>query len=158
MLAIGLLAGCYPDLDWKELRPPDAGFRILMPARVEASSGTGPDGVPQQRWAAQTPQALFGVTCADYPDTAAAHLGPIRDSLVRNAGGAALDERSVGEGSRQERSFAVQARAADGSERRLDVRLIARDRRLCQIAVVARPGALSEADLDTWFLSFQMTD
>ena len=158
LLVLVTLAGCYPDLDWKELRPPEAGFRVLMPARTEASSGTGPDGVAQSRWGAQTRLGLFGVAWADYPDAAAAHLGPVQDSLVRNAGGPAEAEQSRSEAGVELRRFTVRARAGDGSGRELHVRLIARGRRLYQLAVVGQPGALSEADLDTFFLSFQTLD
>lgn len=158
LLALFTLAGCYPDLDWKELRLPQAGFRVLMPARVEASSGAGADGIAQSRWAAQTRLGLFGVAWADYPDSAAAHLGTVQDGLVRNAGGPAEAEQSRSEAGVESRRFSVRARAGDGSGRELHVRLIARGARLYQLAVVGQPGALSEADLDTFFLSFQILD
>lgn len=155
LLAAFVLSACYPDLDWKELRSAEGRFKVLMPARWETTTGKGPDGITQVRYMAQTRNALFGVGYADYPDSAATHLIPTRESLLRNAKGQLSEDRELHGPAMKGRQLSLSGSAADGSPRELNVRLIARDKRLYQLAVVSKPGSLSVAELDTFFLSFE---
>lgn len=157
LLALLVLAGCYPDLDWKEMRSAEGGFKVLMPARWESATGKGPDGITQVRVMAQTPNALFGVGYVDYPDGAASHIATAQDGLLHNARGRLTEDRVISSAAgTQARAVGIAGTAADGSPREIHVRLIAREKRLYQLAVVSKPGSLSIADLDTFFLSFEL--
>ncbi len=157
LVAVLLLGGCYPELDWKEMRSTEGGFKVLLPARGESATGKGADGITQVRIMAQTPNALFGVGHADYPDGAASHVAATQEGLLRNARGRLLEDRVInGPPGTQARALVITGTAADGSPREIHARLIASNKRLFQLAVVSKPGSLSTADLDTFFLSFEL--
>lgn len=159
LAAVLLLAGCYPELDWKEMRSAEGGFKVLMPARWEIATVNGADGITRVRVMAQTPNALFGVGYADYPDEAASHIAATRDGLLPNARGRLTEDRVInGPTGTQARAVGIAGIAADGSPREIHARLIAREKRLFQLAVVSKPGTLSSADLDTFFLSFELVN
>jgi hypothetical protein len=160
LLSLLLLSGCYADLDWRELKSTEGGFKVLMPARANENTGpmgTGAGNATLTLWTAEAAGAVFGAGYADYPDTAggaASHLATTRDGLVRNVRGKVTSEQAVRTANLHGRSLIIEGFAADGSPRVVHARLYASGRRLYELAVIARPGALTEADLEMFFSSF----
>jgi hypothetical protein len=161
-----LLAACYADLDWRKLAPEEADFIVLMPARSRSASNLIAGGVTMTQWTASTRDALFGVGFTDYPGGAGVHLNAARDALARNVGGAIIEDRVEPTPSRLAGVSEIRAVTIRGSStastgeaaRALTVheRLHVRGVRLYQLAVIARPDALSIGDLDTFFSSFEL--
>src|SRR5688572_7560896 len=85
LAALLVLAGCYPDLDWRELRPPDAGFVAMLPGRIVEESRPLPAGPVLRQWSSRARQSLFAVGYADLPGPAT--LDGLRDTLVANIQG-----------------------------------------------------------------------
>jgi len=164
LLFLLLLSGCYADLDWRELKSTEGGFKVLMPARVHQNAGpmgTGAGNVTLTLWTAETDGAVFGAGYADFPDTgdtaggAASQLSAARDGLARNVRGKVISEQTVHTASLPGRSLIIEGFAADGSSRVVHAHLYASGRRLYELAVIARPGALTETDLEMFFGSFK---
>lgn len=151
-----LLAACSPTFDWRELRSTQGRFQLLMPARPSQASGNDAAGHPRTLWTAEAGAALFSVGYTDYPDAAQAHLNSARDLLVASARGKLLEQAATLPPQPAGTALTVQAIAADGSERRLQVWLFARDHRLYQLAVASRPGTLPEEQTETFRSSFRL--
>jgi hypothetical protein len=161
-----LLAGCYADLDWRKLAPDEADFIVLMPARSKSASNVIAGGVTMTQWTAATRDALFGVGYTDYPDGARVHLDAARDALARNVRGAIIEDRiepvpSRTAGISEIRAVTIRGSSAAGAGDTtgavmVHARFHVRNKRLYQLAVIARPNALSTNDLDTFFSSFEL--
>lgn len=155
-----MLPGCYADLDWRELKSTEGGFKVLMPARAKETSGpigAGAGSATLTLWTAEATGAVFGAGHADYPGDAAAELAAARDGLVRNVRGKLTSEQDVRIANRPAlfgRAVIIEGFAADGSPRVVHAHLYASGRRLYELAVIAKPGALSAADLEMFFGSF----
>ena len=149
-----LLSGCYAELDWRELKSTDGGFKVLMPARAKETSGPIAGSATLTLWTAEAAGAVFGAGHADYPNDAAANLTTARDGLARNVRGKVTSEQEVRAANLPGRAVTIEGFAADGSPRVVHARLYASGRRLYELAVIAKPGALSTADLEMFFGSF----
>ena len=160
LLSLLLLTSCYADLDWRELKSTEGGFKVLMPARAKETSGpmgTGAGSATLKLWTAEAAGAVFGAGHADYPGNAAAELAAARDGLARNVRGKVISDRDVRTTNLpglSGRALTIEGFAADGSARVVHARLYASGRRLYELAVIAKPGALSAADLEMFFGSF----
>ena len=152
------LAGCYPDLDWREVGSKEGGFAVLLPARAEEASRPISSGITLRMWTAKAGSSVFGAGYADYPDAAAAHFDEIRDGLARNIAGRVIEDRSLTEGEFSVRSIRIEGSANGRGALLVHARLLARAGRLHQLAVISEPGVLSEADLDMFFRSFKRKD
>lgn len=154
LVLAGLLCGCSPDLDWRELHSAEGRFRVLMPARPAMASGADASGNAQTLWTAQAGAALFSVGYTDYADAAGAHLAPVREALVRSARGKLVQDADA-RAPRSGRAFTIRGWAADGSDRILKVWLFPSGDRLYQLAVTGRPESAGVAEADTFVLSFK---
>jgi hypothetical protein len=157
LLCLGLLlAGCYPDLDWRELSSSEGGFKVLMPARPTMASGTDASGRPQTLWTAEAGGSLFSVGYTDYADAAQSHIPAVRDTMLRAARGNLEQEKDIPPPQGPGLSLSMLGSTPDGNPRRLQVWLFARGSRLYQLAVIGKPGAVSTTETDTLFLSFRI--
>lgn len=163
LLSLLLLSGCYAELDWRELKSTEGGFKVLMPARANKNTGpmgTGAGNAILTLWTAEAAGAVFGAGYADFPETAdiagsvASQLATARDGLARNVRGKVTSEQAVRVANLSGHSLIIEGFAADRSPRVVHARLYASGRRLYELAVIARPGALTEADLEMFFGSF----
>lgn len=118
-------------------------------------SGTAGSNATMTMWTAETGNALFGAGFTDYSDDAATHIDASRDGLARNLRGKIIEDRDSRDGDMTLRVIRLEGVAADGAARVMHARLYASDRRLYQMAIIAKPGTLTENDLETFFTSFK---
>jgi hypothetical protein len=151
------LCSCYADLDWRELRPAEAGFVAMLPGRITEESrplAAFPQASLHQ-WSARAKQSLFSVGYADVGSAPAVNI--FRDALLANINGAIESERDLsipGARGRETRATGT----ATGAPVVLRLRLYQRNTRVYQMAVISRPGDLSEDDFETYFTSFRLRD
>lgn len=163
VLALGLLlAGCYPDLDWRPLTPPDARFTILMPARAQMESRPIGAGTTMHLWTTRAGDAVFGAGYADYPDDARRHINEMRDAFLAKPGSKVVEDREFLFRDLPGRALAVDSNPEVKSDnkngtRSMQVRLLASGGRLYQLAVISRGGAISKEDVELYFDSFRIT-
>jgi hypothetical protein len=149
-----LLAGCYPDLDWRTLASADGRFSVLMPARSQEESRPIAEGAVMHQWATRAEDALFAAGYADYPDAAASHLATVQAAFAAK-GGKLAAERDIQQEGLAGRAFSIEY--PGDNEPVLSVRLLAADHRLYQMVVLSRSGKPTKDDLDMFFGSFRLT-
>ena len=169
-----LLAACSPKFDWREIKPVDGGFVILLPDKPQTvvrdiafngrtvrmtivSTGVGP--------------TLFAAGVAQLPPEAIdpprldATLAWFRDALVRNIDGRvtgaqpALLSPAAAAGHVVRGGQAVEARGRVGRDSRpgqLAARFYVVDDRLYQVVAIGADGELTADALDTFFSSFRL--
>ena len=153
-----LLAGCYPDLDWRPLTPPDARFTVLMPAKSQEDSRAIAGGATMHMWSTKAGDTVFGAGYADYPDDARHHFGAVRDALIGKSGNKVVDDREITLHDMTGRAVRIEA-VADGKEdnaRTVHIRLFSAGTRLYQLAVISRQDGIGEEDIALYFDSFKI--
>src|SRR4051794_5888455 len=93
-----LLAGCYADLDWRELRVKEGGFSIWLPARAsqQARELSGIPGAGEMRqWSARAKETAFAAGYADVDGARLATALEFSDALVGNIGGRVESRRDL---------------------------------------------------------------
>ena len=152
----GLLVGCSPTFDWRELASQEGRFKVLMPAKPSEGSGSDGAGNPQSMWTAQAEGSLFSVGYTDYRDVAQGHVDAVRDLLLRSARGKLIRQAATQPPQPEGLGFTVQGLAPDGSDRLLQVWLFPRGARLYQLAVASRPGKLQPEQIDMFLGSIKL--
>ena len=158
MLLCLLLAGCYPDLDWRPLTPPDARFTVLMPAKSQEDSRAIAGGATMHMWSTKAGDTVFGAGYADYPDDARHHFGPLRDALIGKSGNKVVDDREITLHDMTGRTVRIEA-VADGkadNARTVHIRLFSAGTRLYQLTVISRQDSIGEEDIALYFDSFKI--
>lgn len=153
-----LLAGCYPDLDWRPLTPPDARFTVLMPAKSQEDSRPIADGATMHMWTTRAGDTVFGAGYADFADDARNHFGAVRDALIGKSGNRVAEDREITLHDMAGRALRIDA-AADGkaaNARTVHVRLFSAGTRLYQLAVISRQDSIREEDIALYFDSFRI--
>ena len=170
LLALAFLAGCYADLDWRNLASDDGKFQVLMPARSQSTTRVLGTGATMTLWTATARDALFGAGFTDYEDDASTHVAEARDALSRNVAGTVVDDLAdpaIAKGLLARDAAPVARRitingntgaSAKGALRPVIVhaRLVPAGKRLYQLVVMTRPDALTPSDLDMFFSSFEL--
>ncbi len=153
-----LLAGCYPDLDWRPLTPVDARFTVLMPAKSQEDSRPIAGGATMHMWSTKAGDTVFGAGYADYPDEARNHVSAVRDALIGKSGNKVVEDREITLHDMMGRAVRIEA-AADGKSanvRTVHIRLFPAGTRLYQLAVISRQDSISEEDIALYFDSFKI--
>jgi hypothetical protein len=162
LLLAAWLSACSPALDWREYRPPDGGFAVLLPQKPgqsRRSLDTPAGAVEMHMYSARVGEHVLAAGFADFaapPD--AALLDGMRDALVRNVDGRVESERAVEAGGFSGREITARGplgrgeRAAPGLVR---ARLLVRGNRYVQLLSIGAPGGMSEADVDMFLTSFK---
>jgi hypothetical protein len=153
-----LLAGCYSELDWREVPSPQGRFRITLPAKAQEQTRTlgGVAGAATMTMvSAQAAQWTFGVAYADYAGGAQAQIDTQRDALLRNISGIVTSEQTETSGGINSRVIAAEGRKGD-TVVVLRARFVTDGARLYQIAAVGPRGGVPETELDTFFSSFKL--
>jgi hypothetical protein len=160
LLAAGLFAACYPELDWREFTSPEGRFAVLLPAKPKRDTRTVMlAGAPAKMHmhAVQVAGMAFGVGYADLPQGVDAARAVIegRDALVRNIGGRISGEREVEiQGARGVEFEATGT--ADGEPMRLAARVLASGGRFYQIVLVGRSERAARVDTALFLGSFKL--
>ncbi len=167
------LAACSPRFDWREVRPPGAGFVVALPDRphtVTREVAFGGRTIPMSMTSTGIGPTLFAVGVAELPGEAVepqqvqSTLEWFRDALVRNVGATLLRSEPAappaGGRSRALRAaITVEARGsprADGRPTVLAARFFVADDRLYQVVAFGAEGEIPPAVLQTFFDSFQL--
>ena len=152
-----LLAACYPDLDWREVRSDEGGFSVLLPSkpRLETQSLPSPTiPVNLRQWSSKARNTAFAVGYADLaPDGADTGAG-IRDVLLRNISGKVIPEVPVSTGSMPGKEILADGRVGNAAVR-LRLQSFSAKGRLYQLAVLGPPGDFQPSEIETFFLSFK---
>ena len=158
-VALALATGCTPVLDWREIKPSGAGFRVLLPAKPSYDSQplSATTGNPRLHlWSTQAADTVFGAGYADLQATDATVLAALRDGLVRNIGGRIESEHDIVAAGIAGIEFSAEG-LIGGAPAMLRARLLVSEQRLYQIAAIGRTGALPAEELDMFFNSFQVS-
>ena len=82
VLAMGLLLGCSPALDWREVRPAGSGISLLFPCKPDSHArrvSLGPDAVRLELHACSAAGSTWALAFADLADPA--RVGPALSEL-----------------------------------------------------------------------------
>jgi hypothetical protein len=156
-----LAAGCFAELDWRELRVEDGGYSVSLPGRP--SEQARPLAVTPQvgaqitmrQWSARAKESVFAAGYADFPFADEKRLAEVSDALVRNISGRVEKRVAVALDSMSGLETVATGRSAD-APLALRVRIYADGPRLYQVAVLGRPGDIPEDELDRFFSSFRL--
>jgi len=153
------LAGCYPDLDWRELQSREGGFAVMFPARPKEATRDitlGGTSLRMHMLRAEVKGMAFGVAYADVPNGIDARIlvAAARDGLVHNIGGRMVQEQAISlpgleglefraEGKVEETPTIVAARVLIGSSR------------FYQVSFLGPRAQIEEVDLPFYLGSFR---
>lgn len=159
IFAITLASGCAPVLDWREIAPKHAGFRVLLPAKP--SYGSQPlsaiVGNPALHlWSARAADTVFGAGYADLYAADAAALAALRDGLARNIVGRIVFERDIVAAGITGIEFVAEG-LIGSAPAMLRARLLISELRVYQIATIGLAGAVPTEELEMFFNSFQVS-
>lgn len=145
-----LLLACSPELDWRELRSSDGRFTAMMPAKpsyeMRTLSGTA---VTMHLWSAHAGRSLFGIGYADHPAGDPFILDATRNALVANIHGTLIEETPL-----LKNELSGRALVAEGGDIVLKAQLFTSGNRVYQLVVLGPQNALTAADVDLFFSSF----
>lgn len=163
--ALGILAlsACSPKYDWREVRPNDAHFVVLMPAKpATLSRPVDLGGIPvtMTMTAAEVDGVNFAVGTAELPQAsqAPAALNAMKTAMVKNINGSIKHEKPVaGTPANADASIELEASgtAADGHTRLLLARFAASGKRVYQAVVIGREQNISRESAETFLTSFK---
>lgn len=175
--ALLIVAACSPRFDWREIRPPAAGFVAALPGKpqtvVREIAFEHPGGQVRAEMtmvSAGVGASLFAVGSVRLPPFAvespagiAATLTWFSDGLLRNVQAAQATSADIGPpaglGGRAllvARSFVAAGKAGSGQPARLAVRLYVVDDRLFQLVALGAEGEIPPQALETFFDSFRL--
>ena len=162
LLACLLLGACSPALDWREYRPPDAGFVVVFPqkpAQSERRLQTPAGEVLMRMYSVRVGEHVLGTGFADFtaPITPAL-IDAMRDALVANIGGRVESEQvsvAAGLSGRAFSAKGVLGRGADAKPGLLQARLLVRGQRYIQLVSLGGPGGMQQADIEFFLTSFK---
>lgn len=163
VLACGALAGCAPELDWRELSVPEGNFAALLPCKPRREMRTfnaAAGALSMTMYACSLKQGTMAVAYTDYPTAAAdaAHrrerLGAARDALLRNIGAGAHSEEEIAIAGLPGLQVYAEGRAG-AQATLLQARFAVDAMRLYQIAYVGARDGASKADIDLFLGSLK---
>ena len=161
LVACAALAGCTPELDWRELSVPEGRFAVLLPGKAQREArtlNTAAGALTMTMYACSLKQGSMGVAYTDYPaaalaaDQGRAQLDAARDALLRNIGGSVRSEQEMMIEGFPGRQVYAEGRAGA----RLKARFVAAGDRLYQIAYIGERDGLAMADIDMFLTSFKL--
>jgi hypothetical protein len=173
-----LAAACSPRFDWRESRPPAAGYVVALPDRprtaVREIAFEHPGGAVRTEMTMLSTgigASLFAVGSARLPpfalDSAAAvdaTLDWFSDGLLRNVQATQSAPAAIGPPAglgtrklRAARAFSAAGSAGSGRPARLAVRLYVVDDQLFQLVALGAEGEIPPQALETFFDSFRLT-
>ena len=163
LLAWLFLTACTPELDWREVRPPDGGFVVLLPQKPGQSerrlvTPAGP--VLMRMVSVRIGDHTLGVGFADFPvPLEAPLLDALRDALLANINGQVTSEREITAAGMRGREFNAKGTLGRGTEARaglLQARLLVRGQRYFQLVSLGGPGSMQQADIEFFLTSLKL--
>ena len=162
LLAVLIVGACSPELDWREVRPPDGGFVVLFPqkpAQSERRLNTPAGEILMRMYSVRVREHVLGAGFADFsvPITAAL-IDAMRDALVANIAGRVEAEQTsalVGISGREFSARGVLGRGAQAKPGMLQARLMVRGQRYFQLVSLGGTGSMQQADIEFFLTSFK---
>lgn len=164
ILLCAALAGCAPELDWRELSVPEGNFSALLPCKprhetrtISATAGM----LTMTMYACSLKQGTMAAAYTDYPAAALAAgqmaelVDAARDALLRNIGAGVRTEEEVAIAGLPGRQVYAEGRAG-AQATLLKVRFVVAGNRLYQIAYVGSSDGPAMADIDMFLTSFKL--
>ena len=158
LVALLALAGCSPELDWRELKSDAGRFAVLMPAKFQHQARTlaANPGNAMHLWSTRAADSVFGVGYTDYPAGTAVPIERTTQDLVGNILGTITSSREARLGERASgRRFSAEGAVA-GQPRVLHALLLQSDRRLYRVMVIAPKGRIDAAEFEMFLDSFKL--
>ena len=156
------LVACTPALDWREYRPPEGGFSVLLPQKPGRSVrelSTPAGNITMHMFSARVGADVLAAGFADFSAPPGQVLvDAMRDVLVGNIGGRIQGERPVAVAGGTGREFFATGTLGRGDSAEagsLRARLIVRDRRYYQLVWLGARSGMAEADVDLFLGSFR---
>ena len=181
--ALTLAAGCSPKYDWRNVQGVGAPYSVLLPAKPSSLTRTvnlGGIQASMTMTAAEIDDVTFAVGTAELADAAQAiaALTVMKDTMVRNVGGAVVMEKQVpdpaglridldtgppapgaagapGAGGAPGGASSAAAPKANGRASVLHARFLARQKRVYQVVVVGPAQSMKADAIDTFLTSFK---
>ena len=163
LLACGtgfLLCACSPKYDWREIRGEGAPYSVMLPAKPASYSrpvNIGGNKVTMTMTATEVDGITFAVGTAELPDaaTAARAVTAMKDALVNNIHGRVQREAATSNGAAADITVDASGKDPSGQARVLHARFLARDKRVYQVIVTGKEGAVPQEAVDTFLASFR---
>jgi hypothetical protein len=162
VLALVLLAaGCYPDLDWREVTSAEGGYAILLPARPDQAQREvviGGVALSMSMASVQREGVAFGVAHAEIPPGYTRRtelLAAARAGLLRNIDGHVVAEHGVAIDGVEGEEFRAEG-MANGHPMQLAARVFIAGPRFYQVVFVGQSGRVPPAEVDLFLGSFRL--
>lgn len=160
ILAVALLSGCYPELDWREFGSPEGRFAVLLPGKpTHESREVILAGITTQMdmFSVNVPGMAFGIGYADLPPGAepVRAVAGGRDALLRNISGRITAERELELHGARGVEFEAVGTARD-APMRLAARVLVGGGRFYQVVFVGREDRAGAADTALFLSSFKL--
>lgn len=162
--SLWLLAGCYAELDWREVVSSEGKFKVLLPAKpAHTERVVELAGVPlrMQMLSVQREGLAFGVGYVSLPSPAVALAvaEAAREALLRNIDGRIVSEqrielRGAAAGGRE----LIAQGTVDGTPMVLAARLIASRERFYQVVFIGRRDRAEKVDVSLYLGSFALLE
>ncbi len=157
------LAGCSPDLNWREVHGSDGAFTVLLPAKPATHTReVDLNGlkVDMNMTGAAVGELSFAVASARLPDAAqrAAALAAMQAAMLRNIGAANHSEKPVTlKGGAQAIEVVASGKSARGGKSlQMHARFAERGDRVYQAVAVGPQEQLSSEAADTFLASLSL--
>lgn len=155
-----LLCACSPKYDWREIRGEGAPYSIMLPAKPASYSrpvNIGGNKVTMTMTATEVDGITFAVGTAELPDaaTATSAVTAMKDALVNNIHGTVQREAATSNGAVADITVDASGKDPSGQARVLHARFLARDKRVYQVIVTGKEGAVPQEAVDTFLASFK---
>ncbi len=162
-LLCATLAGCAPELNWREVPGKDATYSVLLPAKPASHSRTvdlNGLSVEMDMTGAEVGELSFAVASARIPDPAqqATALVAMQTAMLRNIGATQHSEKRVTlKGGVQASEIVASGKAArDGRALQMYARFATRGDRIFQAVAVGPQDRLSPEAADTFLTSLSL--
>jgi hypothetical protein len=155
----GLLGGCSPKFDWREVRDGTAHYVAAFPAKTASYSRTFSlldTPITMTMTVAQVDGVNFAVGSAEFLDAAKAQaaLAQMKIGLLKNINGKLKREQTTA-GVIDIEASGTQSRYGNVQPMLLLAHFIAHDKRVYQVFVVGTEKAVVREAVDTFFFSFK---
>lgn len=158
VLFLTLIAGCYPDLDWREVRSDEGGFTVLLPAKPRFETQSLPSQGAQlqlRQWSSKARQTAFAIGYVDLPPEGSDALAVMREALLRNISGKTISDNPVTIDGLPGRDILAEGRVGDSAVV-LRLRSITGKKRLYNLAVLGPPEDFQPSEIETFFMSLNV--
>lgn len=168
MLGLLLLSACSPKYDWREIRSDNAPYVIALPTKPTTHTrdiDLKGIKVSMTMVASEVDGVTFAVGSAELPDATQAQisLAAMKTAMINNIGGTVKQEKVLpmpqsinAPGTVAFTEIEALGATANGQNRILFARFLAKEKRVYQLIVVGPEKSISRDVATTFFSSFKL--